>query len=168
MTGPSEHVRRLQGEIARRAQVEEHPQEDLAVLAFALASERYALPLDCVREVDHVVPITPIPGLPPAVPGAIGLRGQVLPVVDLRRIFRLEEEPLSRDSRLIVVQDQETTAALLVDRVDDISHLPLDDLRPPPARTDSGPVLLTAVTGKGDETIRLIDLAELIKAVRHG
>jgi len=141
----------------------------VAVLTFVLADERYALPLQELREVRRMGAITPIPGLPAAILGAIGRHGQVLPVLDLRRLLRLGEAAPTAASRLLVVQHQGTTAALLADQVEDIANLPSATLRPAPSRPSEGAgAFLQAIAGEGEDTVRLLDLARLLEAVRHG
>lgn len=165
-----ERIQRLQEEIARRsAQPEEEAGEPRPVLVFLLAGERYAFPLNVVREVCRIRAITPLPGLPAAVLGATGLRGEVLPVLDLRRILRLPEEPIGPESRLLVVRHETTTAALLVDQVEDIAELPPAAIEPPPSSAaDDGWALLEGIAHEGSRTTRLLGLSRLLEAVRHG
>ncbi len=152
----------------RAAQPEEKVEESRPVLVFLLAGERYAFPLNTVREVCRVHGITPLPGLPSAVLGATGLRGEVLPVLDLRRILRLPEEPLGPASRLLVVQHETTIAALLVDQVEDIVELQPATIEPPPSSTaDDSWTLLEGIAHEGSRTTRLLDPARLLEAVRY-
>ena len=167
MADPAERIREIQEEMARRAaQPEESEQGTETVLLFTLSEEQYAFPLAAVREVSRVGAITPLPGLHPAVLGASGLRGEVLAVLDLRRLLGLEEQPLTPDSRLLVVQHGEITAALLADGVADIAALPTEALLPPP---DAEEVVsfLQAIARDGRTTIRLLDPARLLEAVCH-
>jgi purine-binding chemotaxis protein CheW len=170
MTIPSERVRKLQEEISRRtSQIEESPVGVLSVLVFALAGERYALPLDKVREVTRTQYITPIPGLPPAVLGATGLRGEVLPVLDPCQILGLEQPQMSKESRLVIAQHEEITVALLTEEVEDIATIPLAELQPPPSGgLEENPIFLEAISGERNRTTRLLDLARLMEAVYDG
>jgi purine-binding chemotaxis protein CheW len=170
MAGSTGRIQQLQEEIARRAeQPSAGPEEALTTLLFSLAGERCALPLNVVREVSRVGVITPLPGLPPAVLGATGLRGEVLPVLDLRRLLDLEEKPPTVDSRLLIVRHGTVTAALLVDGVEDIAGFPGEALLPPPTDASGGaPAFLQGLVRQGKRTIYLLDLARLLEAVRHG
>lgn len=170
MAGFSERVRQLQQEIARReALPEEQEQESLSVLAFTLSDERYALPLNQVREVSRPRPITPLPGLPPTIMGATGLRGEVLAVLDLVQLLGLGTYTPTPECRMVVVQHEGTAAAFLIDQVEDIASIPQAALRPPPTNTQQHTAMfLQGVAGEGDETIRLLDLARLLEALYHG
>lgn len=171
MTDLSERVQQFQREISQRATTapEETPEATLAVLTFQLSGERYALPLTDVSEVSRPGSITPIPGLPPVVLGAVGLRGEVVPVLDLRRLLQLEPGPLTSQSRLVIVQHKGAPIALQADRVEDIAVLPTAALRPPPDDVPkSRAPLLRGIAGEGTETTRLLDLTRLLEAVDHG
>lgn len=162
-------IQEIQEEIARQEArpAEEHAGER-AVLTFFLAGERYAFPLETVQEVCRPAAITALPGLPASVLGAMGLRGEILAVLDLRRLLGLAEGPLTPASRLIVVRHGAATAALLVDRVEDISVWPEALLQPPPADADGrGLPFLQAIVREGERATRLLDPAGLLEAVRH-
>jgi purine-binding chemotaxis protein CheW len=170
MVAPSERVRAIQGELARRARTTQStPERAIDHLVFFLAEERYAIPVLDVEEVLRVPTITPIPGVHPAVLGAVGHHGEVLAVVDTRRLLQLPEQPLTSESRLVVVRTEEAHAALLVDRVEDIVAVPEGSLRPrPPAGSEGAASCLRAISGDGAQMLRILDLASLLGMVRHG
>lgn len=162
-----DRIAQLQEQIARQAaQPEEASEEREPVLVFLLAEERFAFPLSVVREISRLRPITPLPGLPTTVLGAAGLRGAVLPIIDLRRILALPESPTTDDSRLLIVEHDRVVAALLTDQVQDIAALPRDSLVPPP--TGEARPFLQGIAHEGKQAIRLLDLPSLLEAVRHG
>jgi purine-binding chemotaxis protein CheW len=162
-----DRIQQIQEEIARRAVQPEHVHEDdFVVLVFLLAGEQYAFPLVAVREVSRLCPITPLPGLPAVVLGAAGLRGEVLPVLSLCRMLALTESPPTDESRLLIVQHENVVAGLLVDQVQDIAPLSRASLSPPP--TGETLPFLQGVAHEGKRATRLLDLARLLEAVRHG
>ena len=71
------------------------------VLLFTLEGQRYALPLEDVRELVRAVRLTPLPRAPAVVEGLLNLRGELLPVLDLRRRFRLPARRLSASDRKV-------------------------------------------------------------------
>jgi chemotaxis signal transduction protein len=82
-----------------------------------VASETLALPLADVEEVLQMVALTTVHGSPAGVEGLLDLRGEILPVVDMRRRLALEVRPAVPDDQLLVVRDGARRLVLRVDRV---------------------------------------------------
>jgi purine-binding chemotaxis protein CheW len=108
----------------------------LDVLVVTVEGERYALPLSAVREVVSEYQLTHVPCTPHAVHGVINLRGEIISVTDLSVLLGLRGETVVRRSPLVVIGDGAVTAAMLVDAVTDIAHVPADGLTPPLAVAD--------------------------------
>ncbi len=92
---------RTTGQIRRSRQLDRGPRTEY--LAFVLAGDIYAAPVALVREILKPPPLTPVPRARDSVLGIISVRGQLVTVIDLRRRLRLSEEPLSRRSRILLV-----------------------------------------------------------------
>ncbi|WP_309892346.1 chemotaxis protein CheW [Archangium sp.] len=102
------------------------------VLLFTLEAQRYALPLEDVRELVRAVRLTPLPRAPAVVEGLLDLRGELLPVLDMRRRFRLPARRLSPSDHLIVAQAGARRFALRVDRAEGLLALEPGQLDPSP------------------------------------
>lgn len=94
-------------------------------LTFLLADESFGLEILKVREIIGVMGITPVPKTPDYVKGVINLRGRVIPVVDLRVKFGLEEAEQTDETCIIVVDINDSQTGILVDTVDEV--LDIDD-----------------------------------------
>jgi purine-binding chemotaxis protein CheW len=92
-------------------------------VAFELDEHRYALKLKDVARVINVVSITPLPQAPSIVLGVINNHGQIIPVVNLRRRFNLQERQLELADRLIVARTPKRSVALLVDAVSGVIEI---------------------------------------------
>lgn len=101
----------------------------LEVLEFGLSDETYAFELSHVREVGDLVELTPLPGVPDRVPGITCLRGQIIAVVDLRKIFQLAERGLRDSRQVIVLQSANMEFGVLAERVAGVRRLPLAGLQ---------------------------------------
>ncbi|HMQ32850.1 MAG TPA: chemotaxis protein CheW [Chloroflexaceae bacterium] len=142
------------------------PGDHLVVRA---GDELYAIPGLRVREVTRWRDPTPVPGAPAVIPGVVGQRGLVLPVVDLRLALGLPAAPPARETRLVVAQHEAVSMALLVDAVVDLASLPAGALAPPPAALDHARArLLAAVARFGDRPLGVLNLAALVAAVQEG
>ena len=136
----------------------------LQLVSFEIGVEEYAIPILAVREINRVLPITAVPHAPRSVEGVINLRGQIIPVVDLRRRFGLPPCPPSAESRIVVVEvgHERRVVGFTVDRVHEVLRLDPDIVDPAPAAADPGPRHDAGfVTGVGRLDHRLLILVDL-------
>ena len=105
------------------------PEEQLVV--FELANEVYGVDISRVQEIIRMATITKLPRAPEFVEGVINLRGKVIPVVDLKKRFGLEQGERSRASRIVVVDVGEHTIGMVVDAVSEVLRVPAEVVEPP-------------------------------------
>jgi purine-binding chemotaxis protein CheW len=86
---------------------------------FAIANSLYAVHVTNILEIGRVPHITPIPNVPPWIPGVMNLRGEIISVIDLRVFLGMDETYQVDSSRMLVVRTsgEETTTSLVVDQV---------------------------------------------------
>jgi len=105
-------------------------------LTFSLASETYGIPILKVKEIIGMLPITSVPRVPNFVKGVINLRGKVLPVIDLRLKFGLEEIDYTERTCIIVVEIASDSGTLptgaIVDAVSEVIAISDDDIEDRP------------------------------------
>lgn len=93
-------------------------------LSFALAHEEYGLEILKVREIIGYMEITSVPQTPSYVKGVINLRGQVIPVIDLRAKFGMETTEVTEQTCIIVVEiessGRQLSTGIVVDRVQEV------------------------------------------------
>jgi len=139
---------------------------DSKFVTFNLDAETYALPISQVREVLEFSTVTKVPQMPPFVLGVINLRGNVLPVVDMRQKFGMGRTEKTLETRVIVVEvtvdDEPTVLGALADAVRDVMDLDVADLRPPPKigarlRTE----FIRGVGRKDDDFVIILDIEQV-------
>jgi len=86
------------------------------VLVVDMDGQRYGFPAAGVREVLQAVTVTPLPSAPPIVEGVVDVRGEVLPVLDVRRRFRHPARPLSASDHLVAAWAGERVVVVRVER----------------------------------------------------
>lgn len=93
------------------------------ILVFTLDELAFALPLQTVVRVIHVVELRRLPKAPEIISGIINVEGEIVPVVDVRKRLGLESKETDPDDRLIIVHMGIRKVALHVDTVNDIKTL---------------------------------------------
>lgn len=105
-------------------------------LTFLLGTEEYGVDILRVQEIKGWEGVTPLPNTPEDMRGVINLRGVVIPVIDLRRRFRMEPVEYSKTTVMIVLkvnsEKGERTMGFVVDAVSDVYSIPDGQLRPRP------------------------------------
>jgi len=112
------------------------------VLAFSLGDEEYALDILRIREIIKLRPVTEVPRAPAFIMGIISVRGQVLPVMDLRLRLKLRARPPTTSSRILIATREGEAQGLLVDKVSQVVRMRDEEVEPPP------PMLLGADGGE--------------------
>lgn len=131
------------------------------LLTFSVQNTPYAVPVESVREIVRIRPITPVPRVSAEVRGVISLRGEIVQVVDLRLRLGLPAAEITRSSRIIVVHaDEGRVAGLLVDSVSEVLRVK-EGAIVPPTGGESGSV--SALCVRGEEFVSLIDLERVLK-----
>jgi purine-binding chemotaxis protein CheW len=105
---------------------------ELPLVVFHLGGEAYSLRLHEVREIIMVGNITPIPRAPTFIEGVLNLRGEVMPVIDLRERFGLPRQPVSSLSRIVITPIGGVSTGLVVDSVEEVKSVDERRLEPPP------------------------------------
>jgi purine-binding chemotaxis protein CheW len=98
------------------------------VLVFELDGHRCGLPLGEVREVLRAARLLPLPSAPAVVEGVIDLRGEIMPVLDVRARFGLSRRPLDVSDHLVVARARERAVVLRVDRALELRQIPVEDV----------------------------------------
>lgn len=119
----------------------------IGVITFTMAAETYAIESVFVREVYPLKDFTPLPGVPSYIFGIINVRGQILPVVDLKKFFNLPEKGLGDLNRVIILCDDQMEFGILADIVHSTQEIEREDiLTVPPTVTGIGEEYLKGVT----------------------
>lgn len=135
---------------------------DLHVI-FHVGEAQYAVSADDVVVMESFDGATSVPATPAWVAGLVQIRGEVVPVIDLRARFGLAPHETSLDHRVVVVRTGERTVGLLVERAREVVTIAPERFRPPPevVATESGR-FVRSVAQLGERLIMLIDTARII------
>ena len=125
-------------------------------VVFKLETEEFACNIIDVREVLKMVRVTPLPRSLEFVEGVINLRGDVIPVIDLRKRFNLENAEQTDESRIIIVEVEDRMVGLIVDSVSEVLRLPDKQIQEAPDQVADGRSHLIMGVGKLDERLLII------------
>ena len=129
-------------------------------LTFALANEEYGLEILKVREIIGYMEITAVPQTPHHVKGVINLRGQVIPVIDLRAKFGMETAEITEESCIIVVEiaqgDRTFSTGIVVDHVQEVLDIAGGDIEDAPQFGSSVCTDFILGMGKIADTVKIL------------
>ncbi len=101
-------------------------------LTFYMAGEDYGIDIAYVTEIIGIQKITEVPDMPLFIKGVINLRGKVIPVMDVRLRFNMEERAYDERTCIIVIDINSMAVGLVVDEVREVADIPEDQVEPPP------------------------------------
>lgn len=134
-------------------------------VSFVLAGEEYGVPILSVQEIIRYETLTRVPQSPEFVDGVLNLRGQVIPVVNLRRKFGLNEQEVDRATRIIVVEVKDRIVGIVVDEVSEVLIVNQEDVAPPPPMGAQVQSEYISGMGKINETlIILLDIDKILSS----
>lgn len=132
-------------------------------VVFRLDDQLYGADIAVVREVSYLTPVTRLPNTPAYVEGVIDLRGEVMPVIDIRKRLSLSSRPADGQTRVMILSVGDMTSALVVDGVDQVLTLNDDQITPPDNRvTMAGQDYVVGVARSGQKLVVIMDLGRLI------
>ena len=119
------------------------------------------LPASSVRELLRAVAITSVSGAPTIIEGVVNVRGQLVPVIDVRRRLALPAKTLDPDEFLVILREGTRTLAMRVDDVDDLVEIPADGAEP---SVELSPALrvLAGLTARPDGVLVIYDPAAFV------
>jgi purine-binding chemotaxis protein CheW len=144
--------------------------EELYVVFF-LQEEEFAVSINSVREIIRLPEIVRVPQAPPYVEGVVNIRGEILPVVNLRRKLNLPAEEKNERNRIVVVDLNGVSTGLIVDSVREVRKIAADQIAPVPGVLQScleADYLQGVVKFAGTERIiLLLKLQELLESAER-
>ncbi|MFA5384372.1 MAG: chemotaxis protein CheW [Eubacteriales bacterium] len=122
---------RLEADLLEEDYDDEDTQED-KFLTFILSKEEYGIEIRYVTEIVGIQNITEVPDMPGFIKGVINLRGKVIPVMDVRLRFDIQERPYDDRTCIVVININEQAVGLIVDRVSEVLDIPKTEIELPP------------------------------------
>jgi purine-binding chemotaxis protein CheW len=133
-------------------------------LTFRLGEEDYGIEIRYVTEIVGVQKITEVPDMPDFVRGVVNLRGQVIPVMDVRLRFHMEPRDYDERTCIIVVDLEGMAVGLIIDTVQEVREIAPENVSPPPRLSRSEKTRYILGMGKVGEDVKiLLDVNKLLR-----
>ena len=150
---------------SREGRAAERNEQRLQMINFTLGGDEYAVEIQKVREVINFRELTPLPKAPSFVKGIINLRGEVIPVIDLREKLGLAHEAYSALTNVIIVEIGRKAVGVVVD---DVRHV----IRLAPGEVAPSPPFIGGLSGKyvsgvakiGERLVVVLDMERILSA----
>ncbi|NUP11672.1 MAG: purine-binding chemotaxis protein CheW [Polyangiaceae bacterium] len=156
-------VRSLRQELLApsRAEIDRAIRADFHALRFRVGAALCAVPIHNVKEIVRYVRVTPIADLPASVPGAIDVRGLLVPVIDARIRFGQSVSFAARGTAIVLLVLPRSTVGIIVDEVLDVVAVAGEN-SVAPSGVLAGASCIASITTIEGEVVQILDVAELL------
>jgi len=137
-------------------------EERKQLVTFHLGGEEYAMEILGVQEIIRMVQPTRIPNTPEFMEGIINLRGQVVPVISLRRRFGMADRAFDKQTRIVVLETSGSTVGFVVDSVSEVLRIPASTVEPPPRMTRHGREFVAGIGKLEGRLLLMLDTEKLL------
>jgi len=133
---------------------------------FKLDGEYYGIAINFVETIEKVLEITRLPNSPEYLKGVINLRGEVIPVIDLRKRFAMSDTTITEESRIIILSFEDIAVGILVDTSSEVLTIENDNIDNTNALIDSTEDNYVKGIGKIED--RMIIILDIMKILVEG
>jgi purine-binding chemotaxis protein CheW len=136
------------------------------LVTFKIGMEEYGVKIANVQEINRMTEVTKIPRAPYYIEGIVNLRGNVIPALNLRRLFHLSEQQVTDSTRIIIVDFNGKRTGIVVDSVSEVLRFEKSLIEPPPEILSSGvDSYYVEAVGKLDNGKRMILILDIVKVL---
>ncbi len=138
------------------------------LVIFTLSNESYGVDIAKVSGIERMHDVTKVPRTPEFVQGVINLRGRVIPVVHLRKLFNLPEGEITKETRIVVVDIGGQPIGIQVDEVTEVLTIATDSIDPASAViTSADSDYLLGIAKLDDKLVILLDLEKVLSVKQN-
>lgn len=125
-------------------------------LTFRLGDEEYGIEIRYVIEIIGIQKIAAVPNMPVFIKGVVNLRGQVIPVMDVRTRFGMPEYHYDERTCIIVVRSEDSLIGLIVDTVKEVIDIPAENISAPPKVARGNSAKYLQGIGRVDDSVKIL------------
>jgi purine-binding chemotaxis protein CheW len=132
-------------------------------VGFQIAGQEYAFRIEQIQEIVILDQVTKTPQVPDYVEGVSNLRGSIIPIINLRKLFGLDPKPVDSETRTIVVSVRDRTMGCTVDLVSQVMRIPEENIQPAPETvTANGANYIAGFARQNGRLMILLEIDELL------
>ena len=135
------------------------------LVGFIVGEEEFAVPILSIQEIIKPIEWTRVPFVPDYVLGVFNLRGNVLPLIDLRKKFKAPSAEMDENTRFIVMKIKGEDVAFVIDRLTSAIRIPKKNILPPPETYSNEDDIIEGV-GRLDDG-RIITILKVDNLIRR-
>ncbi len=138
-------------------------EEVMQLVGFIVSDEEYAIPMLNIQEIIKPIEYTRVPSVPDYVLGVFNLRGNVIPLIDLRKKFNLDASRQSEEARYIVMKGQNSIAGFVIDRLTEAIRIRKDRIDPAPETIHKDKGAIYGIGKRDDSILTILRVEALLK-----
>ncbi len=142
---------------------EENMDNIVQLVGFVVGEEEFSVPILSIQEIIKPIEWTRVPRTPGYVLGVFNLRGTVIPLIDLRLKFGLPSEPMTENSRFIVMKNATETAGFVIDRLTEAIRLKKHEIGPAPETSMQEKTMIEGVGKQDDKILTILKVDKLLE-----
>jgi len=133
------------------------------LVGFVIGDEEYAVPILAIQEIIKPFEWTRVPQVPKYVLGVFNLRGAVIPLIDLRTKFGLQNKKHTEDTRFIVMKNGDDVAGFVIDRLTMAIRIKKENIGPAPDTVNGDDTIIEGVGKQEDKIITILKVNKLLE-----
>lgn len=141
----------------------QNKEEIVQLVGFIVGEEEYAIPILNIQEIIKPIEFTRVPSVPEYILGVFNLRGNVIPLIDLRKKFSLEQSRQSSQTRYIVMKGEDNVAGFVIDRLTEAIRIKRSRIDPPPETLHKDKGMIYGIGKREDNILTILKVEALLK-----
>ena len=142
---------------------DEKNEDIIQLVGFIIGDEEYAIPILNIQEIIKPIAYTRVPSTPDYVLGIFNLRGNVIPLIDLRRKFHISPKNEDTQTRYIVMKDGDNIAGFVIDKLTEAIRLKSSQIDPAPETLKREKGMIMGIGKKESTILTILKVEELLK-----
>ena len=138
-------------------------EEVIQLVGFVVGQEEYAIPILNIQEIIKPIEYTRVPSVPDYILGVFNLRGNVIPLIDLRKKFSLDFSRQNEQTRYIVIKGEDNVAGFVIDRLTEAIRIKRNRIDPPPETLHKDKGMIYGIGKRENNILSILKVEALLK-----